>query len=181
MAIYPQVPKKRDWDPPPEVTSCPAVYVDAILHEDVETEWKGKKSTKTFIEYRWQLDPNDPQAGFHEWKDDEGVEYKKPWLVIKWYTLGLGDKSNLLPVVEGTVMRSLTKDEKFSVNESERFNLEQFADHNDGCLITIRHKPKETGEGVKIVVSVAGLPSGMEPPKPADYVRVKDREDEPTF
>lgn len=95
------------------------------------------------------------------WELDETREFdgeQKPLVIGGKYTISLGDKSNLRPIVEGILG-------KLDEEDMETFDMKSLLGKT--CMISILHKTsKATGKEYAVVVSTAALPKKMEAPAP---------------
>jgi len=111
------------------------------------------------VSIRWQLEENDPKSG-------------KPYMVQMRARLSLHEKSKLRPMLEAW------RGKKFSQEELAGFDLEKLIGAN--CQLQVIHNIADGGAVYANVQAV--VPADRKETKLAvrDYVRVKDRDDQPT-
>lgn len=113
----------------------------------VEGEYRGTPNSSFKVNISWEL-PNEMKV----WK--EGDE-PKPAVISKTYTLSMGSKSNLRPIVEG-IMGGMSDAEAYN------FDLDEIL--GKSCLLNVTHGVSETGKE-KINLVTSKLIKGMEVPK----------------
>ena len=113
----------------------------------VETEYLGEKKNVFKVDLTWELN-NELKV----WKEGEEA---KPVVVSKQYTLSLGQKANLRPVVEGMVGG-------MSDSEATNYDLDNLL--GTACLLNVSHGVTESGSQY-LKVSTSKLMKGMEQPK----------------
>ena len=131
-----------------------------------EYQGKTKDYPDTLINITWEL-----PTELHEFtkKSEDGTEttIEKPVVVSREFTLSMGSKSNLRPIVEGIIGATL-KDE-----EAYNFDLEQLV--GMASLVTISHKESQSnGKVYANVISTAPLVKGMEAPTPVNETEIFD-------
>lgn len=141
--------KSRDFKPAPEGLHN-AVVVDVIDHGMQESRF-GRKHK---VEVRWQIEEINP-------------DNKKPYLVMRRYTLSLNSKATLRLHVEAL------RNKKFTTKELAGFDLEGII--GLGCQLQIVHTTTDDGRTFGNVQACVPLSKGMRRLKPIDYVRVQDR------
>lgn len=114
----------------------------------VETEYMGEKKNVFQVDITWEL--NDEMK---VWKEGEEA---KPVVTSKTYTLSLGSKSNLRPIVEGIVGG-------MSDAEAANFDIDELLGKT--CLLNITHGVAESGKEF-IKLQTSKMMKGMESPKP---------------
>ncbi len=114
----------------------------------VEGEYKGEKTSAYKVNITWEL-PTETKV----WKDGEEA---KPVVISKMYTLSMGKKSSLRPIVEG-IIGGMTD------VEAGDYDLDDLI--GKVCLLSITHGVSETGKE-KQNVATAKLPKGMTAPEP---------------
>lgn len=121
-------------------------------------EYQGqlKAYPDTLINITWEL-----PTEIHEFtkKNEDGTETteEKPIVVSREFTLSMGKKANLRPIVEGIIGTQLTDDEAYD------FELENLL--GMASLITISHKEASNGNIYANVISTAPLIKGMTVPE----------------
>jgi hypothetical protein len=131
------------------------VCVDVIDLGVLDVTWQGQHKKQHKINVAWQI---------AELRDDG-----KPFLVFKRYTLSLSEKANLRKDLESWRGKAFTPDEEAG------FDVESVIGAN--CLLNIQHNA--VGDKTYAnVVSIMPLVKGM-PKMAAEYVRKKDRADQP--
>lgn len=113
-----------------------------------EVEFKGQKNKLYKVDITWELN-NEMKV----WK--EGDE-PKPAVISKSYTLSMGPKSNLRPIVEG-IVGGLTD------FEANNFDLDDLL--GKVCLLNITHGTTDSGKKYE-KVSTSKMMKGIELPKP---------------
>lgn len=110
-------------------------------------EWQGEQKESYKVRLTWEL-PNLTKV----FKEEEGP---KPLVISEEYTLSMGEKSNLRPVVEG-ITGPLTD------KEANGFNLESLL--GTTCLLNVGHKTSKKGATFERVLSTSPLMAGMTAP-----------------
>lgn len=113
----------------------------------VETEYLGEKKNTFQVDVTWELN-NEMKV----WKEGEEA---KPVVVSKTYTLSLGSKSNLRPIVEGIVG---------GMSDAEAANFDVDNILGKSCLLNITHGVADNGKEY-IKLQTSKLMKGMEAPK----------------
>lgn len=112
----------------------------------------------TLVNISWEL-PNELNKFTVKNEDGTEEEVEKPFAVSREFTLSMGPKSNLRPIVEGIIGVRLTDDEAYN------FDLEDLLGKT--CQLTVMHKPSKDGSRTYAnVVSTAPLMKGVEVPEP---------------
>lgn len=114
----------------------------------VETEYLGEKKNTFQVDITWELN-NEMKV----WKEGEEP---KPVVVSKTYTLSLGSKSNLRPIVEGIVG---------GMSDAEAINFDVDEILGKSCLLNITHGTSDSGKEF-LKLQTSKLMKGMEQPKP---------------
>ena len=121
-------------------------------------EYKGqlKEYPDTLINISWEL-PNETHK-FTVRNEDGGedVEVEKPLVISREFTLSMGKKSNLRPIIEGIIGTVLTDEEAYT------FDLESILGMT--CLVTVSHKEASNGNTYANLVATAPLVKGMVTP-----------------
>ncbi len=131
----------------PEDNYIATVY-RIIYFGTVETEYLGEKKNVFQVDITWELN-NEMKV----WKEGEEA---KPVVVSKTYTLSLGSKSNLRPIVEGIVGG-------MSDAEAVNFDVDQIL--GKACLLNITHGVVEGSGKEYLKLQTSKLMKGMEAPK----------------
>ena len=118
-------------------------------------EYKGqlKDYPDTLINISWEL-PTELHSFTKKNEDGSETTEEKPLVISREFTLSMGSKSNLRPIVEGIIGTSLTDDEAYN------FDLEQLVGMTS--LVTITHRVANNGNTYANVASTAPLIKGME-------------------
>lgn len=111
----------------------------------VDEEYMGEKKKMNKIRLTWEL-PEELQV----FKEEEGPQ---PTLLSQEYTLSMGSKSNLRPIVEGIIGTSLTDDEAYS------FDVEKLV--GMPCLLSIKHGTSKKGVTFSRIAGTAPLMKGQ--------------------
>ena len=131
----------------PPVGSLPARIYRIIYMGTVKGEYKGVQNESYKVNISWEL-----PTKTHVFKEGEAA---KPFVVSKQFSLSMGKKSSLRPVVEGMLGVSFHDDEAYS------FDIDELLGQT--CLIGIAHK--DTPEGKKVELkSFSQIPDGMTVP-----------------
>lgn len=117
---------------------CKIVYMGTV-----EGEYKGEKNADYKVNITWEL-PTEMKV----WKEGEP---EMPTIISKKYTLSMGKKSNLRPIVEG--IRGGMKDE-----EAYDYDLDDLLGKT--CLLSVTYGVSETGKE-KQNVSTSKVMKGM--------------------
>ncbi len=120
----------------------------------VETEYMGEKKNTFQVDITWEL-PTEMKV----WKEGE---QEKPVVVSKTYTLSLGSKSNLRPIVEGIVGG-------MSDAEAANFDVDEIL--GKSCLLNITHGVADNGKEY-LKLQTSKMMKGMEAPKGFNPQRV---------
>ncbi len=94
------------------------------------------------------------------WELDETREFdgeQKPLVIGAKYTISLGEKSNLRPIVEGILG-------KLDEEDIENFDMKSLMGKT--CMVSVLHKTSKTGKEYALVASTAALPKKMTAPEP---------------
>lgn len=115
----------------------------------IETEWPPHSGIKKFI-FKIRLSFELPEET-HTFKEGEDA---KPFVISEEYSLSMGEKANLRPIVEGLV-GALTE------AKAANFDVETLVGKT--CLITIKHEPsnKDASKVYSRIASTAPLMKGM--------------------
>ena len=113
----------------------------------VETEYLGEKKNTFQVDITWELN-----SEMKVWKEGEEA---KPMVVSKTYTLSLGSKSNLRPIVEGIVGG-------MSDAEAVNFDVDQIL--GKSCLLNVTHGVADNGKEY-LKLQTSKLMKGMEAPQ----------------
>lgn len=124
--------------------------VYSVIHIGViQGEYMGQPNEMDKIRIGFEL-PNETKVF------KEGEE-PKPYSISEEYTLSMGNKSNLRPVVEGIIGAKLTDQEAYA------FDLNDLIGYP--CMVNIVHqKAKSTGNEFAKITTTAPLPKGIEAP-----------------
>lgn len=116
----------------------------------VPNTYPGKEGTTiNKVQFTWEL--------LDETREFDGVQ--KPLVIGGEYTVSLGDKSNLLPIVEGIIGKLNETDKE------EGFDFETLL--GKACMVNVLHDTsKSTGREYAYVASTAQLPKKMEASAP---------------
>lgn len=114
----------------------------------VEGDYRGTPTSNFQLDLTWEL--NDEMK---VWKEGEEA---KPVAISKTYTLSLGSKSNLRPIVEGMIGG-------LSDVEAVNYDLDELLGKT--CLLNITHGVSETGKE-KLNLTTSKLMKSMVVPKP---------------
>lgn len=94
-----------------------------------------------------------------EWTDKDGHKHEGPMVIGKKYTASLSEKANLRRDLEAWRGRF------FTVEELKKFDLPNIL--GAPALIGVAHETGKDGKVYANLVSIMGLPKGMEKPKPS--------------
>lgn len=108
-------------------------------------EYKGESKTAQFVRIYWELPNKLDKFSYKDKETGEEKEVEKPFAVSREFTLSMGPKSNLRPIVEGVIGTSLTDDEAYA------YDLEDLLGR--ASLITVVHKKSADGSREFAVVS----------------------------
>lgn len=112
------------------------------------------------------------------WEIDETREFdgeQKPLVIGAKYTISLGEKSNLRPIVEGILG-------KLDEEDVENFDIKNLL--GKVCMVSVLHKTSKTGKEYAYVASTAPLPKKMTAPEPFNtqvYLDYSEGWDEATY
>jgi hypothetical protein len=142
---------------------CPVGVVQGVGCDIIDlgmvaTQFDGKPTTKHKVVLCWQVAEVDPETG-------------KPFVVSKRYTASLYEMANLTKDLEGWRGRPFTAEEK------RGFDLDNVLGVNG--LLNIVHNQGKDGKTYANVAGVMPLPRNMPKLAVRDYIRVKDRQQEP--
>lgn len=157
MSTYAKVGgEAKAWPVTPAGTHVARVYKFMNLGTRFQ-EYQGvmKDYPDTLINISFEL-PNE----LNEYEVEvDGVKEKvsKPFSISREFTLSMGSKSNLRPIINGIIGTQLTDD------EAKSFDLESIV--GMACLVTIQHKKSADGQKTYAnLVSTAPLMKGMTAP-----------------
>ena len=144
----------RGSDKPREIVpegSHVAVLYSIVEIGHVPNTYPGSEGQKVHqIRFTWEF-PD-------EMRDFDGVQ--KPLVAGRVFTISLGDKSNLLPVIEGMVGK-LSEEEKEGGIDFKGKLL------GKACMVQIAHQTSKAGNTYAKVVGVIPLPKSV--PAPAGF------------
>lgn len=86
----------------------------------------------------------------HSFKEGEP---QKPLVISQEYTLSMGKKSNLRPIVEGVIGTTLTDDEAYGFNHEELVGM--------ACLLSVKHKTSAKGTVYAYIAGTSALMRGQ--------------------
>jgi hypothetical protein len=130
-------------------------------------EYKGvrKEYPDTLINISWEL-PNE----MHEFtfRKEDGSEEKvtKPMSISREFTLSMGSKSNLRPIVEGIIGTALSDDEAYGFDVETLLGM--------ASLVTVTHRMNHEGKVYANLISTAPLLKGMEEPAAVNEPKILD-------
>ncbi len=128
----------------------------------LKTEWQGVEKDTKKIRIYFEL-PNEEK----KYQDKDGNEVTDIHTISSEYTLSMGDRANLRPIVEGIIGTTLTDDEAYN------FDIESLI--GMACLVTIKHnKSKDGTREYATVASTSELMKGMVAPAPVKETEVID-------
>jgi hypothetical protein len=119
-------------------------------------EYQGRVDEKMKIRLTFEL-PTETKV----FKEENGPQ---PRVISEEYTLSLGEKSNLRPIVEGIVG-------KLSEEAAKAFDIESLV--GKSCLLNITHKPSKKGVMYEHIASTSPLIKGMEKPAQVNPSRIQ--------
>lgn len=122
---------------------CRIVYMGTV-----EGEYKGEKNSAYKVSLTWEL-PTELKV----WKEGEDA---KPVLVSKIYTLSMGKKASLRPIVEG-IEKGMTD------AEAAEYDIDDLL--GKVCLLNVTYGLSETGKE-KQNIATSKLIKGMSAPEP---------------
>lgn len=112
----------------------------------IPVEYQGEIKQQNKVRISWEL-----PTELKEFKEGEG---QKPLVISKEFTLSMHEKSNLRHFLESWRGKGFTDDEAKGFDISKLLGKE--------CMLSIIHKPKNTGGGVYATISsVSTLPKGL--------------------
>ena len=129
------------------------VCVDEVALGKIKSSFNGEERERDMVRLVWQI--------------EETNEEGKPHIVKQDYTASLDEKAKLKKHLQSWRGRAFTQAELMG------FDLETVV--GAGCLLNIVHATGRRGGTFANVEGVMKLPKNMEPIKPRDYIRVKDR------
>ncbi len=129
--------------------------IEIIYLGTQKVTWKGQDKELFKVRIKWEL-----PLKKHVFKEGDK---EKPFVVNSEYTLSMGSKANLRPIVEGIIGVSL-KDE-----EANAYDLDDLL--GQSCLVSITHKEGESGKYV-IVNTTSPLMEGQTCPPPFNAIRI---------
>lgn len=144
MAIKATTPER---DLVPEGNHIARVY--SIIHEGViPGEYQGVPNELDKVRIRFEL-PTETKVF------KEGEE-PMPFSIEKQYTLSMGSKSNLRPVVEGIVGSKLTDAEAYGFDIADLMGR--------ACMLNVVHALSKKGTQYAAIQGTAPLPKGIQAP-----------------
>lgn len=129
-------------------------------------EYQGEQKTAKFIRLYWEL-PTEIDKFTYKKEDGTEEEVEKPFAVSREFTLSMGSKSNLRPIVEGVIGTALSDDEAYA------FDFENLLGKDS--LITITHK--KSADGSRTYANVTGtmpLMKGQIAPAAVNQAKIYD-------
>lgn len=144
---------RKEWTPAPEGLAQ-AVCVDVVDMGVVETQFGPKHKVRIVF----QLDILSP---------DDGKRHQ----VSKMYSLSLAERANLRKDLE------TWRGKKFTADELHGFDLEKLIGAN--AQLQIIHNISDEGRTWANIQAIIPLGKGERRIHPLDYVRVKDRSEQP--
>lgn len=151
-------PKSQERIIAPEGT-LKARCISLIQIGTIPVEWAGETKWMEKIRLTFEL----PEE-LHKFKNKEGVEEEKPLVISQEYTLSMGEKSNLRPVVEGIIGTSLHQE------EADSFDVETII--GMPCLLNIKHKKSAKGSTFPIIETATPLMKKMTVPDAINPLKV---------
>ena len=136
----------------------PAVCVDVVDLGLIENKFEPESDPRQMVRLIWQLDEEDKDG--------------KPFMVRADYTASLHEKAKLRKTLAAWRGRDFTPVELFG------FDVESVL--GSGCLLSVIHNTGSKGGTFANVASVMKLGRGMTAPTAKEYIRVKDRQVEPS-
>lgn len=132
-----------------------------------EYQGKPKDYDDTLVNISWELSNELNEFEVENKETGQKETVTKPFAVSREFTLSMGPKSNLRPIVEGIIGTTLSDDEAYN------FDLESLV--GMACLVTVAHKKSKDGERTYAkVVSTAPLVKGMEAPAAINTPKIFD-------
>ena len=150
-----QAPKQTQRVIPPEGT-LKARCISLIQIGTVPVEWAGETKWLEKIRLTFEL----PEE-LHKFKDGED---EKPLVISQEYTLSMGEKANLRPVVEGIIGTSLHQE------EADSFDVETIV--GMPCLLNVKHKKSAKGNVFPIIETATPLMKKMTVPEAINPLKV---------
>ena len=155
------------FTPVPEGTHVARVYKFMNLGQRLQ-EYQGvqKDYPDTLINISFEL-PLELNKFTVKNEDGTEEEIEKPFAISREFTLSMGAKSNLRPIVEGIIGTSLSDEEAYA------FDLETLVGKT--CQLTVVHKPSADGtKTYSNITSTAPLMKGIEVPEPFNDAVIQD-------
>ena len=121
----------------------------------VPVEWAGETKWLEKVRLTFEL----PEE-LHKFKEDEP---EKPVVISQEYTLSMGEKSNLRPVVEGII--NITLQDK----EADSFDVETLL--GLPCLLSIKHKKSGKGNTFAVIETATPLMKKMVVPEAINPIK----------
>lgn len=142
----------QEYELVPKGTHVARVYKVIYLGTQ-KIEWQGETKELKKVRLYWEL-PNEKKT----YTTEDGEEKEGVLSISREFTLSMGGKANLRPIVEGIIGTALQDEEAYS------FNMEELV--GKACLIRITHKKNKAGDReYAIVESTSELMKGQECPK----------------
>lgn len=138
----------------PAGTHVARVY-QIIYMGTVKGEYKGQPTEAFKVRLSWEL-----PLETHVFKEGEPA---KPFVVSKEFTLSMGKKSNLRPIVEGMIGTALDDE------EAAAFDIDQLI--GMACQLSVTHAEGQNGKFVKLN-SASKLMKGITCPEPVNEPRI---------
>lgn len=129
----------------PEVGTHIARVIGFIYIGTIEDEYLGVKKKLQKIRLTFEL----PEE-LHVWKEGEAP---KPIVLSQEYTLSMGTKSNLRPIIEGIIGRPLKEEEEYSFDAESLVNMP--------CLVSVKRGFTKKGSEFANVASTSPLMKGQ--------------------
>ena len=157
MAINVEINKKTPRTLTPKGNHLARVF-SIIQIGTVPEEYKGETKDMPKVRIGWELPLKMNEFEYTDKETNETVKVKKPFAISQEYTLSLGSKAKLRPVVEGIIGTGLTD------KEADVFDLSQIMGMT--CMVDVRHKMSKSGNEYAFVGAVTSVPEGMNVPEP---------------
>jgi hypothetical protein len=154
-----------DYEPCPEGSHVATLW-KIINIGTVETEWQGNVKWTPKVRLYWEL-PDEPKT-YEKEVDGKKETVTSVFSISSEYTLTMGERAKLRPIIVGMVGRKMTDDELWD------FDVETLL--GKSCILNVTHETgkKDQTKTYANVASTSPLLKGMSVPKPVNKQVVVD-------
>lgn len=152
MSLKVSMTPKREYTITPAGNHLARVY-SIIDIGTVPEEFQGEIKYMPKVRIGFELPNEMHEFEYTDKETGKEVKVSKPFAISQEYTMSLGNKAKLRPVVEGIIGATL-KDEEAAI-----FDLNDIM--GSTCMLDVRHKVSKSGNNYAIIGAVSSVPKGM--------------------